>query len=71
MPMGRKEDFNIGYLGRTSKKLNLFAEIKGSLEGSSETLMGFRVRLSESVLTGVLTSGFKATASYKKTIDML
>jgi hypothetical protein len=37
IPMGRKEDFTIGYLARTSKRLNLFAEIKGSLEGNSET----------------------------------
>ena len=69
--MGRKEDFNIGYLGRTSKRLNLFAEIKGSLEGSSETQMGFRVRFSESMLTGIMTTGLKATAIYKRTIENL
>lgn len=69
MPMGKKEDFNFGYLGRTSKRLNLFAEIKGSLDGASETLLGFRVKFAQAMLTGVMTSNMKATAIYKTTIQ--
>lgn len=48
IPMGRKEDFNFGYLGKLSKKLTVFADLKGSLEGNSETQVGYRLRFSES-----------------------
>ena len=71
IPMGRKEDFNFGYLGRTSKRLNLFAELKGSLEGNSETLAGFKVKFSDSQVTGFMNSHLKATGIYRKSIQNL
>lgn len=69
LPTGRKEDFNFGYLCKSSPRLTLFSELKGSLEGSSETTGGFRVRFNEAMMTGFLTSNLKATGIYKKTLQ--
>jgi hypothetical protein len=71
IPMGRKEDFNFGYLGKLSKKLNLFADLKGSLEGNSETTVGYRLRFQESLVTGFASTSGKATGVYKRTIGGL
>lgn len=68
IPMGRKEDFNFGYLGRLTKKLNLFAELKGSMEGNSETLLGYRLRFQESNITGFINTQWKASTIYKRSI---
>ena len=68
-PFARKETLNIGYVGRPSKRLTLFTELKGSGEGFSETLAGFRVRFMEGMLTGSISSAFKATSTYKHFIE--
>ena len=59
----------VGYVGRPSKRLTLFTELKGSGEGFSETTAGFRVKFLEGMLTGAITSNFKATSIYKHFIE--
>jgi hypothetical protein len=71
MPMARKETISLGYVGRPSRRLTLFSELKGSLEGFSDTLLGFRVKFMEGVVTGTFSSSFKATSTYRRTIENL
>lgn len=67
--MARKETITFGYVGKPSKRLTLFTELKGSLDGFSDTLAGFRVRFLEGMVTGTITSSFKATSVYKHYVD--
>jgi len=67
--MARKETLTFGYVGKPSKRLQLFTELKGSLDGFSDTLVGFRVRFLEGMITGTMTSSFKATSVYKHFVD--
>ena len=41
------------------------------MEGFSDTLLGFRVRFMEGMLTGTFSSSFKATSHYKHNIENL
>ena len=47
----------------------MFSELKGSLEGFSDTLVGFRVKFMEGMVTGSITSSFKATSVYRHYIE--
>ena len=71
MPLARKETISLGYVGKPSKRLTLFTELKGSFESFSDTIFGFRVKFLEGVLTGTFSSSFKATSSYKHFIEGL
>jgi hypothetical protein len=68
-PLARKETLSFGYVGRPSKRLTLFTELKGSTEGFSDTTVGFRVRFLEGMLTGTLSSSLKATSTYKHIVE--
>lgn len=68
-PLARKETLTVGYVGRPSKRLTLFTELKGSGEGFSETTAGFRVKFLEGMLTGSISSSMKATSIYKHFIE--
>ena len=59
----------VGYVGRPSKRLMLFTELKGSAEGFSDTTVGFRVKFMEGMLTGTMSSSFKATSIYKHYVE--
>lgn len=39
------------------------------MEGFSDTLMGFRVRFLEGMLTGTFSSSFKASSTYKHYVE--
>lgn len=47
MPLQRKEAIQFGYVARPSRRLTLFGEYKGSQEGHSDTLFGFRMKFAE------------------------
>ena len=68
-PLARKETLNFGYVGKPSKRLTLFTELKGSMEGFSDTTAGFRVRFMEGMVTGSITSSLKATSVYRHTVE--
>jgi hypothetical protein len=68
-PLARKETLNFGYVGKPSKRLTLFTELKGSMEGFSDTTAGFRVRFLEGMVTGSITSSFKATSVYRHYVE--
>lgn len=68
-PLARKETMTVGYVGRPSKRLILFTELKGSGEGFSDTTVGFRVRFLEGMLTGTVSSSLKATSIYKHYVE--
>jgi hypothetical protein len=68
-PLARKETMTVGYVGRPSKRLTLFTELKGSSEGFSDTTVGFRVRFLEGMLTGTLSSSLRATSIYKHFVE--
>ena len=69
IPMARKETMSVGYVGRPSRRLTLFSELKGSLDGFSDTVLGFRVKFLEGVITGTFSSSFKATSTYRRVIE--
>mmetsp|Transcript_37005 Transcript_37005/g.27355 ORF Transcript_37005/g.27355 Transcript_37005/m.27355 type:complete len:278 (+) Transcript_37005:237-1070(+) len=69
LPIARKETISLGYIGRPSKRLTMFSELKGSLEGFSDTLVGFRVKFMEGMVTGSLSSSLKATSVYRHYIE--
>jgi hypothetical protein len=69
--MARKETLSIGYVGRPSRRLTLFSELKGSLEGFSDTVLGFRVKFLEGIVTGSFSSSFKATSVYRRVVENL
>ena len=63
---------SVGYVGRPSKRLTLFTELKGSVDaGFSDTVAGFRVRFMEGIITGSFSSSLKATSVYRRTIENL
>ena len=68
-PLARKETLSFGYVGRPSKRLTLFTELKGSPDGFSDTVLGFRAKFMEGVVTGTISSSFKATSTYKRFIE--
>jgi hypothetical protein len=43
--------------------------LKGSLDGFSDTLFGFRVKFMEGIVTGTISSSFKATSVYRHYIE--
>ena len=49
--------------------MTLFSELKGSMEGFSDTLFGFRVKFMEGMITGTISSSFKATSVYRHFIE--
>lgn len=49
----------------------MFSELKGSLDGFSDTLLGFRVKFLEGVITGTFSSSFKATSTYRRVVENL
>lgn len=61
----------MGYVGRPSKRLTLFTELKGSPDGFSDTVAGFRVRFLEGMVTGTFSSSMKATSVYKHFVENL
>lgn len=67
--MARKETLSFGYVGRPSRRLTLFTELKGSLDGFSDTLLGFRVKFLEGLITGTISSSFKATSVYRRYVE--
>ena len=71
MPIARKETLSFGYVGRPSRRLSLFTELKGSPDGFSDTTLGFRVKFLEGMVTGSFSSSFKATSSYKRMVENL
>ena len=71
LPIARKETLSFGYVGRPSRRLTLFTELKGSMEGFSDTTLGFRVKFLEGMVTGTFSSSFKATSTYRRFVDNL
>lgn len=69
--MARKETMSLGYVGKPSRRLTLFSELKGSLDGFSDTILGFRVKFLEGVVTGTFSSSFKATSTYRRVVENL
>lgn len=64
-----KEAFQLGYIGKPSKRLCLFSELRGTASGQSDSIVGFRVKFMEGMLTGTLTTSGKASAVYKHYIE--
>lgn len=71
IPMARKETISLGYVGKPSRRLTLFSELKGSLDGFSDTLLGFRVKFLDGFVTGTFSSSFKATSTYRRVVENL
>ena len=49
--------------------MTLFSEFKTDPKKQSDFLFGYRCTFSEGVMTGMLTSGWKGTAIYRKPIN--
>ena len=54
---------------KPSRRLTLFAELKADPSNKTEMTSGYRINFQEALLTGTLTSNFKAIATYKKMIN--
>lgn len=70
-PLHPQEKYLVGIVGRPSKRLNLFAELKAGPDGKTDFLSGFRAKFMEGMITGTLSSSGKATSVYKRYIEML
>ena len=70
-PLARKETLSFGYVGKPSKRLTLFTELKGSPDGFSDTVLGFRAKFMEGMVTGTLSSSFRATSTYRRIVENL
>ena len=63
IPISRKDSISIGYVTRPSNKINLFTELKGSLDGVNESIYGMRLRFNSGQVTGTISSKFRMTSS--------
>lgn len=70
-PLHPAEKYLLGVVGRPSKRMNLFAELKAGPDMKTDFLGGFRVKFLEGMITGTLSSSGKATSVYKRYIEML
>jgi hypothetical protein len=66
--MQQKDNWNLSYIAKPSKRLQLFSELKGSSQ-SSEFLAGFKIKFIEGSVTGYMNSNFKAYSSYSKSLE--
>ena len=66
--MNQKESLTLGYVGKPSRRMTLFAEMKGS-QDISDTLVGCRLKFQDAQLTGTFTSSFKAACQYKHMLE--
>ena len=69
-PMNPHEACMAGVVTKPSKRLNLFAELKTGKDGKTATMVGYRARFQEGMVTGTVNSKGAATANYRKFIDM-
>jgi len=67
-PMQQKDNFNASYITKPSKRLQLFAELKGN-SSASEFLAGFKIKFLEGAITGYATSSGKTFATYSKNMQ--
>lgn len=49
----------------------MFTELKGSAEGFSDTILGFKVKFLEGHVTGTFSTSFKATSTYRRMVENL
>ena len=71
IPIAKKDAITLGYINRLSNRLNLFSEFRGSPEGFSESLLGFRLRFNSGVVTGTFNTGFRMTSSILLSLDQM
>lgn len=70
-PLHPQEKLMAAILSKPSKRLNLFAEFKTGQDNKSSLLVGYRTRFAEAMVTGSVSTSGKATANYRKFIEML
>lgn len=66
--MQQKDNVNLSYITKPSKRLQLFAELKGNSQ-NSDFLAGFKLKFMEGAITGYMTSGMKTFAQYSKSLE--
>lgn len=72
-PATPKENFFLSYLHKPSNRLSLFTELKGKTESyvptQTDYTSGFRMKFSEGMITGYMSSKLKAYATYMKQLE--
>ena len=58
--MSPKDPLYFAFLTKPSKRLHLFSELKGSFDGQSNMLAGFKLKFMHGAVTGTLDSNLKA-----------
>lgn len=71
LPISPKDTLTLGYITRPSKHLNMFAELRASPQGFSESTMGFKLRFNSGTLTGSLNSQWKASSVVSIMMDSM
>ena len=69
-PLNPFEKYSIGLIGRPSRRLHLFTEIKSDNTNNTETTVGFRARFGGGSVTGCIGTNGKATSIYKHAVDL-
>merc|ERR1712127_85255 len=68
-PIHPAEKMHLGIMRKPSKRLNLFAELKADKDNRTEFQTGYRCTFPEGVMTGILTSGMKGIAVYRRAVN--
>ena len=69
--MHPQEKMICGMVRKPSKRVSLFSQMIMDGHNKTDTTLGYRINMSEGVLTGMISSSFKATAVYKKQLNEL
>ena len=69
VPVAKKETLSLGYVAKPSKKLTLCSELKTSPEGFSDTTMGFRLRFTQGMISGTISTSYKAQSVLQHQLD--
>lgn len=64
-PINPFEKLSIGLVGRPSRRLHVFTELKTDQTNNIDTSVGFRAKFSGGMLTGTIGMNGKATSVYK------
>jgi hypothetical protein len=67
--MHPQERILLGIVQKPSRRMTLFAELKADPQNKTDMLAGYRINFQEAMMSGSLTSNFKAVASYKKMVN--
>ena len=64
-PLHPYDRYSVGLIGRPSRRLNIYTDIKGDMANNLETSFGFRTKFSGGTVSGNFGLSGKSSANYK------